>query len=113
LGLTAVLIGKGWGASEREESLIRATELCDRVGDRRELLGLLFQSGQFFIQRLCWGEARKLAERGIALAQSVGDQIQQAGAWHNLAESLFWSGDLLAARARGEKALELLAEKTT
>jgi hypothetical protein len=44
----------------REGSLIRATELCDRVGDQRELLGLLFQHGQFYIQRLRWGEARQL-----------------------------------------------------
>src|SRR5262249_24054859 len=35
LGPAALLGGKGWGASAREESLIRATELCDRVGDQR------------------------------------------------------------------------------
>jgi tetratricopeptide (TPR) repeat protein len=112
LGLTAVLIGKGWGASERKEPLIRATELSDRVGDRGELLGLLFQRGQFYIERLRCSEARQLAERAMALAQSVDDQTQQAGAWHNLAESFFWSGDLLAAKARCEKASELLAGVT-
>ena len=110
LGLAAVLTGKGVGASAREESLMRATELCDRVGDQRELLGLLFQSGQFYVERLRWNEARQLAERAIALAQSVDDQIQEGGAWHNSAESCFWSGDLLAAKARCEKASELLAE---
>jgi tetratricopeptide (TPR) repeat protein len=73
------------------------------------LLGLLFQRGQFYIERLRLGEARQLAERAIALAQSVGDQIQEAGAWHNLGESCFWSGDLLAAKARCDKALELFA----
>jgi class 3 adenylate cyclase/tetratricopeptide (TPR) repeat protein len=109
-GLSAVLIGKGYGVSAREESLIRATELCDRVGDKRELLGLLFQRGQFYLERLRWGEARQLAERGIALAQNVDDRIQEGGAWHNLAEAFFWSGDLLAAKARCEKALVLLAE---
>jgi class 3 adenylate cyclase/tetratricopeptide (TPR) repeat protein len=109
LGLTAVLIGKGWGAPAREESLTRATELCDRVGERRELLGLLFQLGQFYISRLRWREARQLTERGIALAHSIGDQIQEGGAWYNLAESFFWSGDLLAFKAQGEKASELLA----
>jgi len=108
LGLVAVLIGKGFGVSARDESLIRATELCDRVGDQRELLGLLFQLGQFYIQRLRCGEARLLAEQGIALAQSIDDQTQEGGAWHNLAESFFWSGDLLAARPRCEKALEIL-----
>jgi hypothetical protein len=92
LGLATLLIGKGIGSPAREESLIRATEICDRVGDRREMLGLLFQSGQFCIQQLRWREGRKLAERGIALAQSIGDQIHKAGACHNLAEALFWSG---------------------
>jgi hypothetical protein len=89
LGLIALLIGKGFGASAREESLIRATELCDRVGDQRELLRLLFQRGQFYLERLRWGEARQLAERGIALAQRVDDRIQEGGAWHNLAEAFF------------------------
>jgi tetratricopeptide (TPR) repeat protein len=105
-----VLIGKGFGASAREESLIRATELCDRVGDRRGLIGLLFQRGQFYIGRLRWREARQLAEEAIALAQSVDDQIQEGGAWHNLAESCFFSGDLVAAKARCEKAFGLLAD---
>ena len=109
LGLGAVLIGKGWGASAREEPLVVATELCDRVGDERELLGLLFQRGQFYLERLRFNEARELAERAIALAQSARNQIQEGGAWYNLAESLFWSGDLLAAKARSEKALEMLA----
>ena len=113
LGLVAVLIGKGFGVSARDESLVRATELCDRVGDQRELLGLLFQLGQFYIQRLRCGEVRLLAEQGTALAQSIDDQTQEGGAWHNLAESLFWSGDLLAARPRCEKALEILEESAT
>lgn len=57
------------------------------------------------------GEARELAERAITLAQSAGDQIQEAGAWHNLAESLFWSGNLMAAKAPCKKSSELLAER--
>jgi class 3 adenylate cyclase/tetratricopeptide (TPR) repeat protein len=109
LGLIALLIGKGFGASAREEALIRATELSNRAGDRRELLGLLFQRGQFCIQRLRCDELRQVSERGIALARSIGDQIQEGGAWHNLAESFFWSGDPLAAKTRCEKAWELLA----
>jgi tetratricopeptide (TPR) repeat protein len=108
LGLTAVLIGKSFGASEREKPLVRAAELSDRVGDQGELLGLLFQLGQFYIERLRLNETRKLAERAIALAQGIPDQIQEGGAWYNLAESLFWSGDLLTAKARSEKAWEML-----
>ncbi len=110
VGLSAVLIGKGWGGSVREEPLVRATELSDRVGDRPELLKLLFQSAQLYLQRLRWEEARQLAERAIALAQSIGDQIQEAGAWHNLAEACFWSGDLVAAKGHCEKALGLLGD---
>jgi tetratricopeptide (TPR) repeat protein len=89
--------------------LIRATELCERVGDRQELLGLLFQSGQFYLERSRWGEARPLAERAIALAQDAADRIHEAAARHNLAESFVWSGDPLAAKPQCEKALELLA----
>src|SRR5262249_5917918 len=95
LGLVALLIGKGWGAPAREETLLRATELCDRLGDRRETLGFLFQLSQFYFERLRWKEARQLAERALALAQNVDDQIQEAAAWYNLGESCFWSGNLV------------------
>ena len=71
---------------------------------------MLFQRGQFYTERLRWSEARQLAERAIALAQSVDDQVQGAGAWHNLGESNFWSGDLVEAKARCEKASELLTD---
>jgi hypothetical protein len=55
------------------------------------------------------GEARQMAERAIALAQDAADQIHEAGAWSNLAESFVWSGDLLAAKPPCEKTLELFA----
>ena len=109
LGLAVLLIGKGFGSPAREEPLTRATELCARVGDRKELLGLLFQSGQFYVERLRLDEAQQVAERALVLAQSISDQIHEAGALHNLAEALFWRGDPLAAKARAEKASELLA----
>jgi tetratricopeptide (TPR) repeat protein len=70
---------------------------------------LLFHRGQFYLERLRSGEARQLAERAIALAQSVDDQVQEAEAWYNLGESFFRSGDLLAAKARCQKVSELLA----
>jgi tetratricopeptide (TPR) repeat protein len=69
---------------------------------------LLFQRGQFYLERLRLNEARELAERAIVLAERDHNQVQEGGAWYNLAESLFWSGDLLAAKARCEKALEML-----
>jgi class 3 adenylate cyclase/tetratricopeptide (TPR) repeat protein len=102
----ALLISRGFGAPEREEPLKRAYELCGRVGDRQELASLLYQLGQFYIQRLRLEEARKIAEQAVEVGRGLGP-IFETGAWHNLSETYFWAGDLPQARIHLQQALDL------
>jgi class 3 adenylate cyclase len=58
LGLAALLIGKSFGAPAREEPLIRATELCERVGDQQQIARLAVS-------------ARSVLSRALALGRSA------------------------------------------
>jgi tetratricopeptide (TPR) repeat protein len=102
----ALRISRGFGAPEREEPLKRAFELCGRVGNRQEMASLLYQLGQFYIQRLRLEEARKIAEQAVEVARGLGP-IFETGAWHNLSETHFWAGDLSQARVHLQRALDL------
>jgi len=102
----ALLISRGFGAPEREEPLRRAYEICGRVGNRQEMASLLYQLGQFYIQRLHLDEARKIAEQAVEVGRGLGP-IFETGAWHNLSETYFWAGDLSQAQVHLQRALDL------
>ena len=84
----------------------RAYELCSRVGDRQELASLLYQLGLFYVQRLRLKEARKFAEQAVEVGRGLGP-IFETRAWHNLAETYFWAGDLSQAQVHLQQALDL------
>jgi tetratricopeptide (TPR) repeat protein len=105
--LASLLSGRSWGAPERETVLRRAYGLSERIADPREVLPALFQLGQFYIEQMRLTEARELAERAVVLAAGVQPLTLEVGAWHNLAESCFWSGDLKLARAHAQRSFAL------
>ncbi len=106
--LASLLTGKSWGASEKEEPLRRAYELCGRVDHPREVLPALLQLGGFYSQQLRLTEAREVAERAVTVAQRLGDPLLESAAYSNLGETYFWSGDLPTAHVCFERAFDLL-----
>jgi class 3 adenylate cyclase/tetratricopeptide (TPR) repeat protein len=102
--LAALLASKSVGAPEREPSLKRAYELSQRVGNEQETMVMLWQLCQLHIQQLRLGEALRLAERSLTLAEIVEDPIQKIGSWHNLAETYFWTGKLKQSHVYFEQA---------
>jgi class 3 adenylate cyclase/tetratricopeptide (TPR) repeat protein len=105
--LAALLASKSVGAPEREPSLKRAYELSQRVGNEHETVVMLWQLCQLHIQQLRLGEALRLAERSLTLAEMVEDPVQKIGSWHNLAETYFWTGQLKQSRPYFERAFRL------
>ena len=105
--LSALLVGRSWGAAEREQPLRRAYELCESIGDPQQMLPALFQLDQLYIEQMRMQEARDLAERAVALAQTAGDPMLESGALHNLAETYFWPGDVQTAQVHEERAIAL------
>jgi class 3 adenylate cyclase/tetratricopeptide (TPR) repeat protein len=109
--LAEVLNKTSFGGQEREEPLRRAYQLCEQVTDPTKVLSVLFQNVQYYItQRLRLSEAEKLATRALALSANCGDPVLEAGAWHNVGESSFWSGDLKKSHAHVERAFALIEE---
>jgi tetratricopeptide (TPR) repeat protein len=105
--LAALLASKSVGAPEREPSLRRAYELSQRVGNEQDTIAMLWQLCQLHIQQLRLSEALRLAERSLTLAQIVQDPVQKIGSWHNLGETLFWTGELKQSRPHFERAFQL------
>ena len=105
--LLALLISRGFGASEKEQPLRRAYELSQQIGDRRNTLYLLVQLGQFYIEQARFSEARELAEPAVEQIQDLRDPILEACTLENLAECYWWCGDLQKARPYLERSLAI------
>jgi predicted ATPase len=98
---------KGWAAPEVERALIRARELCERLGDRPELFYVLFG---LFVVYYIRGELRvsyELAEQLLRRAQSENDSTHLLLAHDALGSASFDMGKLLPAREHKEAAISL------
>jgi tetratricopeptide (TPR) repeat protein len=98
---------KGFGAPEREQSFLRAQQLCEELGDRNRFIGVLLNLSQTCIQQCRMREAREYAERCVALAEQQGDTGLLLMGRNNLGEVLARCGELRAAREQLRGALEL------
>jgi class 3 adenylate cyclase/tetratricopeptide (TPR) repeat protein len=98
---------KGWGAPEGEQSLLRAQQLCEELGDRNQLIVVLINLSQSCIQQCRMREAREYAERCVALAEQQGDTGLLLMGRNTLGEVLARCGELRAAREHMRGALEL------
>jgi tetratricopeptide (TPR) repeat protein len=108
ISLGSVMIGtKGWSAPEREQSYLRAQQLCEELGDRNRLIGVLINLSQTCIQQCRMREARKYAEQCVALAEQQGDTGLLLMGRNTLGEVLARCGELRAAREHLRGALEL------
>jgi tetratricopeptide (TPR) repeat protein len=98
---------KGAGAAEREPILMRATQLCEQLGDKTKLMEALLALGFFYEWRSAHGRVRKVAERVLALAEQAHAPAMLARGHSQLAWALMFSGHLLQAREHFERALNL------
>ena len=98
---------KGWGAPEGEQSLLRAKQLCEELGDRNQLIRVLINLSQSSIQQCRMREAREYAERSVALSEQQGDTGLLLMARNTLGEVLARCGELRPALEHLRGALEL------
>src|SRR5262249_1115294 len=105
--LGTLLANRSFAASERELALRLAYELCERIGNERETLAVLYQVGQSCVVRARFNEGRQVAERALTLVDRTQDDVLEAGAHDNLGECCFWSGDFRMARPHIDRALAL------
>jgi predicted ATPase len=103
----AVIAIKGWAAAEAERAFTRARELCERLGEPKELFSALF--GLFAVYYLR-GELRRayeLAEQLLRRAQGTKDPTLLMHAHAVLGSASFSMGELLLAKDHLEMGISL------
>ena len=88
----AQIVVKGHAAAEVEQAYLKARELCDRIGETRELVSVLFGLWRFYITRAQKHKARELGEALTRLADKSEDQALAVIAHYALGASLLLPG---------------------
>jgi serine/threonine protein kinase/tetratricopeptide (TPR) repeat protein len=101
----AYIAVRGYAAPEVGPILERARELCQRIGDPKQLFGIMLGMWEW---RLVRGDLRlsvDLAADGIALAESLNDPGMLMEALFMPGATMFYRAQFAGARECGEKAL--------
>ena len=104
---TALHATKGPGVAEVEHAYSRAYELCQQVGETPQLFPVLVGLWRHYQLSAEQQRARRLGEQLLSLAHHQGDTQSLAVAHRALGQSLFYLGELIAARTHLEQALAL------
>ena len=108
MGLSwSVFVARGRHAPEYESALVRARELCERLGDDARLMEALLALANLRTNRRDFGLARELGERVLAMAQQAEVPEILAGAHLTLGYVGLATGQFRAAREHLERAVEL------
>jgi class 3 adenylate cyclase/tetratricopeptide (TPR) repeat protein len=100
---------RGPRTPQRESALVRARELCERLGDNAKLMEALLGLAHLHVNRRDFDLARELAEGVLAMAQQAETPGMLAGAHTVLGILRFATGRFPAARKHFERAVELSA----
>jgi tetratricopeptide (TPR) repeat protein len=111
LGRSLVFM-RGWSAPEREPVLLRAQELCERLGDSSKLTEALLALAFFRLYCREFGQMQELAQRALALAEQAKAQTMIAAARILLGTLCFGKGQLEASRSHLECADEVLSSRS-
>jgi predicted ATPase len=102
--LTAI---KGMAAPDVEAIYQRARVLCQQVGETPQLVVVLYNLGTFYNSRGQYQAAWELGEQALRLAQRVQDPAGLASAHVLLGNTLWFLGELKAARTHMEQGIGL------
>jgi DNA-binding winged helix-turn-helix (wHTH) protein/predicted ATPase len=102
-----LMVTRGWSAPEVERVYIRARELCEQLGETRQLFSVLRGLWECYELQGKLGAARELGEQLLGLAQNIADPALLVVAHNVLADNLLWEGQFVAARAHAEQGAAL------
>jgi class 3 adenylate cyclase/predicted ATPase len=98
---------RGPGSPAVEQVYTRARELCHQVGEPRQLFRVLWGLWRFYNYRAELQRAGELGQQLLTLAQQVQDPALLLEAHHALWPTLFYLGELTAARGHLEQGMAL------
>jgi class 3 adenylate cyclase/tetratricopeptide (TPR) repeat protein len=108
---SALMVTKGYGAPEVDQTFTRALELCQQLDDTHQLFPALRSQWGFYNVRAKYQAARKLGEQLLKLAQREQDPAFIIDAHRALGNTLFWLGDFASALAQLEQGISLYDPK--
>ena len=103
----AMAFTKGLGVPEVERAYARARELCQQVGEPQQRLAALMGLHRCYINQAQYQTGLELAEQLLSLAQRQRDPALLVSGHFTKGQSLWWLGELSAARAHLEQAIAL------
>jgi class 3 adenylate cyclase/predicted ATPase len=98
---------KGWPAPEVERAYIRARDLCEQLGETRQLFSVLRGLWECYELQGKLVAARELGEQLLSLAQNTANPALLLVTHNVLADNLFWEGQFVATRAHAEQGTAL------
>jgi predicted ATPase len=102
-----LLATEGWGAPRMGHAYARARELCQHVGDTKQLGSALLGLWAFYLARAEPRTAHELGGQLLCLAQSAQDPTLLLEAHLALGNTLVWLGEFASAHAHLEQGIAL------
>jgi class 3 adenylate cyclase/tetratricopeptide (TPR) repeat protein len=102
----SLYIARGPRVPEREQALLRARELSERLGDDRKLMEVELALALFRFNQRDFRAAQEMAERVAVLAQQVEAPVMLAGAHSVIGAVHATCGQIVEARPHLETAIE-------
>jgi predicted ATPase len=98
---------KGQSSPDTEHAYARARKLCQQVGETPQLFPVLHGLWRFYMVRAELRTTRELAEQIFTLAQGKEDPALLLEANRMMGQTLYWLGEMAAAREHYEQAIAL------
>jgi class 3 adenylate cyclase/predicted ATPase len=98
---------KGWSAPEVERAYVRARDLCEQLGETRQLFSVLRGLWECYDAQGNLVVARELGEQLLALATNTADPALLLVAHDVLADNLYWVGEFVASLTHAEQGIAL------
>jgi predicted ATPase len=98
---------KGYGAPEVQDVYARARQLCHQLEDHPQYFPVLWGLYSFYLVRAEYPTAHELAQQCLHIAQHADDPVLLLHAHLALGETLFWLGEVDAARVHFTHSLRL------
>jgi len=98
---------KGYASLEVEKAVIRAWELCQKLGDTPQLFPIVHALWRFYLVRPDIKAAHERAEECLKIAQKVEDPELLLEAHMALGAAYLWLGDMVSAREHHEQSIAI------
>lgn len=103
----AFMATRGYASSEVERAVLRAWELCQKLGETPQLFPVIHALWRFYLVRPDLKTARERAEECLKIAQKVKDPELLLEAHMALGAAYLWLGDMVSAREHHEQGISI------